>query len=283
MSPRTARIEGKTSEAATAASGGAERLEPDARFVKDALRRRHSAEQYMGSRLIQGAWTCIEEYRGIDLLAFSAHSSPASGKVEGVNYPRVGYEVKISRSDYRRELLQPDKRMRNVEWCNAFYFAVPRGLLTADEIAFEEPEVGFDAFAREACQEPGCRKGKVEALLVGPLPKWRGEWRPLVDYRCTNCGGRGWTARSLVEREWPTLWVPRDVGLIEVDGRGCRVTRRSPVRKDVPGIDAGFHLADLIRWVSVRPDPRHVHLAERRALATTTDAERLSPDSKASE
>ena len=231
--------------------------------VKDALRRRHSAEQYMGSRLIQGGWTCVEEYRGIDLLAFSAHASPQGGKVPGVRYPRVGYEVKVSRSDYRRELLKPHKRSGAVEWCNAFYFAVPRGLLTPDEIAFDEPEVGTEAFMRERCTEPGCHKGKIERLLVGPLPIWRATWRPHVDYPCPTCGGKGWTARSLVEQEWPTLWIPRDVGLIEVDGRGCHVTRKSPVRKEVPGIESGFGIADLVRWVSVRPDPRHVALAER--------------------
>lgn len=241
----------------------------------------------MGSRIIQGAWTCIEEYRGIDLIAFSAHSSPSSGRVPGVHYPRVGYEVKVSRSDYRRELLRPHKRTRAVEWCNAFYFAVPRGLLTAEEIAFEEPEVGMEAFVRDACPEsvprgdwtlrairpasdPGpCHKGKREARLIGPLPENRSAYRPYVMYPCQTCDGKGYVEKSLVEREWPTLWIPRDVGLIEVDARGCHVTRKSPVRKEVPAVEAGFQIAELIRWVSVRPDPRHVAIAERQRETVT--------------
>lgn len=248
--------------------------------VRDALRRRHSATQHMGSRIIHGAWTTLEEYRGIDLLAISAHASPSSGRVRGVRYPRVGYEVKVSRSDYRRELLAPSKRSANVAWCNAFYFAVPSGLLATDELAFVPPIADSDAVTRVPCIHAGsrrayghgrdreqlrpCYKGTRDGALIGPLPEWQ-RYRPHVAYPCDGCGGKGYGEKSIAEREWPTLWVPPDVGLIEVDGRGCRVTRPSPVRKDVPGVGSGFPLADLVRWISVRPDPRHLELLERSA------------------
>lgn len=99
--------------------------------VKAKLRGRHAATQQMGVRTIPGAWTCIEEWGGIDLLALCAHSS---GGVPGIRYPRVGYEVKVSRSDYRAELRKPHKRAAAVAMCHEFYFAVPRGLLRGDEL-----------------------------------------------------------------------------------------------------------------------------------------------------
>lgn len=232
--------------------------------VKDALRRRHPALQYIGGGWVPGAWVCLEEHYA-DLVAFSCHATPASGAVPGVRYPRVGYEVKVSRSDYRRELLKPHKRRRAVEWCNAFYLAVPRGLLTKAELAYREPEWAPADFVREPCtaanvdyySDPGrCLKGERDTKFVGPLPE-HNLYRWHVQVPCTECGGRGYAAKSRVEREAPTLWVPADVGLIEVDGRGARVTRQAPVRREVAGIDGGGHLNTLIRFVSSHPDPRH--------------------------
>lgn len=179
--------------------------------VKEKLRRRHPATQTMGYRQIPGPWTCIEEWRGVDLLAFSVHSSPPSGRTCGLSYIRVGYEVKVSRSDYRVELRRPEKRAAARAMCHEFYFAVPRGLLKPEEIA-----EGSDH-----------------------LP---------------------------IER---ALYVPEDVGLVEVDGRGARVVRKSPVNRApaapfrlgggnehrLGGGDRELH--DFVRWVSARPDPRH--------------------------
>ena len=207
-----------------------------------------------------GPWTVLEEFRAIDLLAISAWSSAG-------RYARVGYEVKVSRSDYRREILAPHKRKRNVDWCNEFYFAVPKGMLTDEEIGFEEPpefQQG-EAFVREACPE-GCHRRRRDPYsdrsadrLSGnyhhenPEDRFRslGEWRT-----CETCGGAGHLEKSLVEREGPTLWVPSDVGLVVVDGRGTKVVRKSPRRKEVPALSPST-LGDVVRWVSVRPDPRH--------------------------
>ena len=209
-----------------------------------------------------GPWTCVEEWRGIDLLAFSAWQSAD-------RYARIGYEVKISRSDLRRELLRPSKRTRNVEWCNEFYLALPAGLLTEDEIAFVQPEWTPHDFARVPCryshrgdvtpgwnEYPGpCHKGKRDALFIGPLRSGRA-YRNTVAVTCDGCGGKGYAERSLAEREAPTCWVPPDVGLILVDGRGTRLVKKSPRRKDVPMLSAG-ELGQLVRFVSMRPDARH--------------------------
>lgn len=236
--------------------------------VKEALRRHHPG----GTFPMPGPWTCIEEWRSIDLLAISAWSSQGG-------YARVGYEVKVSRSDLRRELLRPQKRSLNVAWCNEFYFAVPPGLLTAEEIAYQEPGWAPEDFQRTPCRysdgapndpgyraDPGpCRRGKRHGLLVGPMTKpvgWDEGWastvrhRPRVEYPCDGCAGRAHEGVSRVEREAPTVWVPQDVGLVEIASGGVRVVRRSPRRKEVPPLNAR-ELGQLIRWVSIRPDPRH--------------------------
>jgi hypothetical protein len=234
--------------------------------VKTALYARHFAS----SNQMPGAWTCIEEWRNIDLLAFSAWQSKG-------NYARVGYEVKVSRSDLRGELLKPHKRAANVAWCNEFYLAVPAGLLKPEEIAYVEPEWEDGDFTRSPCparndgdwhSDPGpCRRGKRLGTLIGPLPEWGSTYRHRVDYPCATCGGRGWIEKSRVEREAPTLWVPRDVGLVVVDGRGTHLVKRAPRRREVPQM-TNAELGQFARFVSMRPDPRHAprreaHIAYR--------------------
>lgn len=234
--------------------------------VKDALYARHFAS----SEQMPGAWTCVEEWRNIDLLAFSAWASTPGGA-----YARIGYEVKVSRSDLRTELLKPEKRRRNVEWCNEFYFAVPSHLLTAEELAWEEPEWQPEDFVRAPCvnaPQPGeyrgsrtvsqgpCWRGKREGPMIGPVKEgYRGNpgHRPYVTVECDACQGKGYSARSHVETSAPTCWVPRDVGLIVVDGRGTRLVKKAPRRKDVPPVSNAV-LGQLIRFVSMRPDPRHL-------------------------
>ncbi len=175
----------------------------DAAEVREKLRKRHPAIQAMGARQIPGPWTCIEEWANVDLLAFCATRS--GGRVP---YARVGYEVKVSRADYRSELRDPSKRAYAVSACHEFYFAVPKDLLTSDEIA---------------------------GLTMGPT----------------------------------ALYVPDDVGLVVVDGRGCKVLKDAPLNaepKDIVGGPKGdgwgADLNALIRWVSARPDPRHEGVVE---------------------
>lgn len=258
--------------------------------VKAALRRRHPGDTNGG---MVGQWTCIEEWRGIDLLALNAWQKADV----------VGYEVKVSRSDMRGELLRPHKRAAAVAMTTEFYFAVPAGLLTADEIAWDEPEWLPDDFRRVGCtgvpefgglpfvrarhQRWGgqCSRSREARAHVVPVPvpevfkvpNWvsarDGEDEDAVAARwiietghlnrwhyapCWACDGRGYLERSRVEREAPTLWVPRDVGLVTVSARGCRVVKASPTRKTPEPLATGRRgLNDLVRWVSHRPDPRH--------------------------
>jgi hypothetical protein len=247
---------------------------PTAEDVKAALRRRHPGND---NGAMVGQWTCIEEWLGIDLLALNAWSKADV----------IGYEVKISRSDLRRELLKPHKRADALSRTTEFYFAVPAGLLTDDEIAYEEPEWEPDDFNRTEC--PGvppfgqkharhlsapyggrCRRApsydreynRGQRVVRVPLPDIAMEntYPPHRDAHavCWTCEGKGYLEKSRVEREAPTCWVPRDVGLVTISQRGCRVVKPSPKRKDPkPIATTRKHLNDLVRWVSHRPDPRH--------------------------
>jgi len=251
--------------------------------VKGALRGRHPAiAQYGGP----GAWTVLEEWSGIDVIAFAAWSS--------VGPPIVGYEVKVSRGDYRRELLKPSKRALAVKGCHAFYFATPKNLLTKEEKAYVQPEHFEDgsAFVREPCPSRCARPrrrewlvnpetsksgkatylnvamGDVACAVKGSYPiQARAEFNPSEHPWvaggttvgrwdvCETCEGRGYMRKSIVETEAPMLWVPPDVGLVEVGDDGkCRTVRKAPVEPPVHELGP---IGKLIRWASYRPDPRH--------------------------
>lgn len=245
------------------------RVGPTAADVKDALRRRHPALDPFGG---PGQWTCVEEWHAIDLLAFNAWSGNG-----GPRYGRVGYEVKVSRSDYRRELLAPAKRAGAVAFCHEFYFAVPKGLLKPEELAFEEPAVLQDraAYDRERCPgyygarcSPSYRLGRrrqnkgPHTVRFGNGGNPYGWSKHQYDLVCPTCEGKGYVLLALAERICPQLWVPADVGLVEIDGGGCHVTRKAP-RRAPRGLGGALEpftdhvVAGLVRHASYRPDPRH--------------------------
>jgi len=86
---------------------------------------------------------------------------------------------------------------------------------------------------------------------------------------CPTCAGAGVVGESPAVRAGaPKLWVPDDVGLVLVEESGRTiVAKRAPRRESDRRAPHGYHsglvelsdyqLADLIRWASVRPDPRH--------------------------
>ena len=149
-----------------------------------------------------GAWVCLREALsgwstmsgGIDLLALGVWKTSKVGGCPGIGrglatHPRVAYEVKVSRSDFRKELegyepgaaalrayaegsrrsyprsapAWPDKQADALRLTNYFVFATPKGLLTHEEVERREP------------WPPGSRhKGKLwlpkEAGLVEVTP-----------------------------------------------------------------------------------------------------------------
>lgn len=261
----------------------------DSSDVIDALRRHHPA--YNGPSGMQ--WVTLTEWCRIDLLALECWYQARA----------IGYEVKVSRGNMRSELLDPSKRTEAVRRTTHFYFAVPAGLLTADEIAFEEPDDWtFEDFDRPRCTNPDCQaKGRIggrgfmrrrvssrSSSLKGSdsegasiyLGSGRESGRHpngasyTITYKrmacCVLCQGYGTTAKSRVELEAPTLWIPRDCGLVEVDARGIRVVKLAPARKApklVDGREASDNettnrlarqgVAQLVRHASAYQDPRH--------------------------
>lgn len=279
--------------------------------VREALRRRYPAGM-TGSYV--GQWTCLEEYDNIDLMALNAW---ADADV-------IGFEVKVSRSDMRQELLTPHKRARAINICTQFYFAVPEGLLKPEELEFKEPDDWeYEDYKRERCPGlptfgpvpfykgryadrgegrygGGCygrgRRNKMRGPyrmslplpLVVPPPSWisppfsdsdLGNIERHTEYAleeaergvvCPVCDGKGYLAKSRVEREAPTLWVPSDSGLVVVrDNGSTHIVKHAPKRKDAFGLlwtggaysnikVARQHANKVARWASNRPDPRHL-------------------------
>jgi hypothetical protein len=133
----------------------------NAQEVKEALHRRHGCNG--GS----GEWVCIDEAfsgystasGGIDTLALGVWRSakaPGLENLSQISNAIVAYEVKVSRSDFRRELYGyqpgakasyrtkhvlpwPGKAYWALEQSNYFVFAVPVGLLKPEEIERREP------------------------------------------------------------------------------------------------------------------------------------------------
>lgn len=269
----------------------------------EALRRRHPAREEGVAG--PGRWVTLREWNSVDLLALDCWSQGEC----------VGFEVKVSRSDMRSELLNPSKRARAVAMTTRFYLAVPAGLLTPEERAYEEPDWVPADFERPWCTNLACSLGRRgrhpssrysrksrgarhrgtdrEGVTVdlghgverGADVRHRSDGSPYlstwtrtyeVEACCVVCCGYGTTGRSRVEFEAPTLWVPRDCGLVAVGPTGdTAVLRESPRRKLTepiipwPYVDHRHDekggvgrvqrqaINQLVRWTSYRPDPRH--------------------------
>lgn len=187
----------------------------NAEDVKDALRRRHGADSATGQ------WVCIDEAfcgwkssgGGVDLLAIGVWSTakapglPGAGRLAEIDarHPVVAYEVKVSRSDFRREVngyrpgpnakwntravpKWPGKAWWALERSHYFAFAVPKGLLHDHEIERRTPWDEVDG---------------AQLALGDVAPSG-------------------------------ALWLPPEAGLIEVDGRGCAVRVAAPLREARP-------------------------------------------------
>lgn len=75
---------------------------------------------------LHGEWACFVEFQRIDFFAMACWPSR--------RYERVGYEIKVSRSDFRAEMRKPGKRRGALMLCNRFYFATPANLVHAVEV-----------------------------------------------------------------------------------------------------------------------------------------------------
>jgi hypothetical protein len=238
-------------------------------WIRAVLAKRHPATSKSRRRDNQeelGPWTVLEEFELIDFLAISANKHP-EGYSRRAAYPRVGYEIKVSRSDMRSELLKPSKRAYGRMFCHEFWFAVPQGLLKEAELAYVEPDWKAKDFTKPRCQK--CwRLNELSTDLALGTRVTESDAKEAVSLEsgktviiCPNCKGSG-KLKSHVEKEAPTLWVPKDCGLIEIDDDGhVEVIKKSPINKPRPLNDR--EIGQLVRWVSTRPDPRHLGLIDR--------------------
>lgn len=78
---------------------------------------------------------------------------------------RRSFEIKISRSDIRHELLNPDKRWMAYAISNEFYFVAPKGLFKIKEI---EKEAGLIEWSKE----DGLKIKKPARVRDGFYPRW---------------------------------------------------------------------------------------------------------------
>lgn len=144
--------------------------------IKKALKAYHKepwiffAELRMGTgytptrmaQLPDGRWHQVPGRNSVQqsIDAWAIHPYPSMGLL------RVSYEIKVSRSDFRAELAQPQKRQQALKYSNEFYFVAPKGLLSRDEMP---PECGL----REIDE-----RGRVLTTLKAPcrrgqLPSWK--------------------------------------------------------------------------------------------------------------
>lgn len=119
-----------------------------ARDVVKALEKRHGADH---SATTGREWAFFEELRagtGYGTYDYEKKekepNSPeqrfdafAINLFPSKKHERIVYEVKVSRADFLNEIKNPEKRQQALSLSNYFYFAVPKGLVSVDEIPEE--------------------------------------------------------------------------------------------------------------------------------------------------
>lgn len=88
-----------------------------------------------------------EKYSGDDscLIAFEVNEGTGGtgGRIADAiafhlwpskDYKMIGFEIKVSRSDWLNEMKQPDKSMALSQFCDEWYLVAPKGVLGIDEL-----------------------------------------------------------------------------------------------------------------------------------------------------
>lgn len=103
-----------------------------------------------------------ENEQRIDFWAMSSYPSE--------NFLKYSFEVKTSRSDFLREIKNPDKRKWAMRYSNHYIFAAPANMLKPDEIPLE---CGLWEF----CQNEGSALLQIKKTVPSPYresmrPNW---------------------------------------------------------------------------------------------------------------
>jgi len=98
-----------------------------AKDITALLRKRHSFVDHVFVEELRGGsgWGKDSERR-ID--AWTMHHHPSKGN------KRTAYEVKISRSDFLKDVKDPLKHRPALRFSNEFYFVAPEGMLKAEDL-----------------------------------------------------------------------------------------------------------------------------------------------------
>lgn len=108
-----------------------------------ALRQRHAHKN--------GRWATVVEFDRIDLLAVSCWRSD--------NFVVHGYEVKVSRGDWLRELKSPRKADASMGRCDHWWLAAPAGIVKPGELPqnWGHIEISESGRARAKTKAPALR------------------------------------------------------------------------------------------------------------------------------
>lgn len=78
-------------------------------------------------------WINLPQFRLYDGGRIMDLMSISCGEWAG-SAARVGYEVKVSRADYRSEMKKPEKYVEVMRYCDEFYYVTPKGLICPTEL-----------------------------------------------------------------------------------------------------------------------------------------------------
>lgn len=98
----------------------------ETRRIIELLRIRHPAADGWATFIELREGTGYQSVQGIDF--FAVHTWPSK------DYKSIAYEIKVSRSDFRKELDNPNKRAFAERLSHECLFAVPQGLIRPDEV-----------------------------------------------------------------------------------------------------------------------------------------------------
>lgn len=112
----------------------------NANDVYEALKRRHTLPEWVLVRELRigtgysyrewcgpdRKWKRAKMQQSVDAWALNCYPSK--------DFVKIAYEIKVSRSDFIREKLEPEKREPALEISDLFYFAAPRGLIAPMEV-----------------------------------------------------------------------------------------------------------------------------------------------------
>lgn len=110
----------------------------ETKTILKALRRRHPEKEWAFFEELRAGTGYKEVTKGINpqqrFDAWAINLYPSK------KFLRIAYEIKVSRSDFLREIKHPEKRTQALQLSNQFYFVAPVGLIKPDELP---PEAGL--------------------------------------------------------------------------------------------------------------------------------------------